>query len=192
MHIKNIHCILEELADCAKTQIKKGIESVDTDEMGKVVDMIKDLAEAEYYGKISKAMEEAEYGEDYDYSGAYDTERRGYRRRNSLGRFVSKKGYEEMEHMRDMDRDGMSRMYSPSDSQKRDHREGRAGQQRKSYMEAKELHKGNTAEDKQKKMRELEAYVSELTNDVMEMINGATAEEKSILKTKMQTLAQKI
>ena len=131
MHIKNIHCIIEKLAETTKVELDKGIENVDTKEMGEVADIIKDLAEAEYYAKISKAMDEAEYGEDYDYMGAYDEhERKGYRGqpRDSKGRYMSRRGrrmgYEEpiymndmypMEHYRDMDRiDG--RMYYTSGS----------------------------------------------------------------------------
>lgn len=117
MHIKNIHCIIEKLAETTKVELDKGIENVDTKEMGEVADIIKDLAEAEYYAKISKAMDEAEYGEDYDYMGAYDEhERKGYRgqRRDSRGRYMSRRGYEsrmmpemrweDMEYERDMDR----------------------------------------------------------------------------------------
>ena len=124
MHIKNIHCIIEKLAETTKVELDKGIENVDTKEMGEVADIIKDLAEAEYYAKISKAMDEAEYGEDYDYMGAYDEhERKGYRGqpRDSRGRYTSRRGYEsrmmpdmdwdDMEYQRDMDRNSHNRMY---------------------------------------------------------------------------------
>ena len=110
MHIKNIHSIIERLSECVKSEVDKGIEQVDTKEMGEVADIIKDLCEAEYYAKISKAMDEAEYGEDYDYMGAYDEhERKGYRgqRRDSRGRYMSRRSYTEpmMMHddMREMD-----------------------------------------------------------------------------------------
>jgi hypothetical protein len=230
MHIKNIHCIIEKLAETTKVELDKGIENVDTKEMGEVADIIKDLAEAEYYAKISKAMDEAEYGEDYDYMGAYDEhERRGYRGqpRDSKGRYMSRRGrrmgYEEpiymndmypMEHYRDMDRmDG--RMYYTSgsmgtnsmgsqgqsysnssnmggnrgysDRMGRDNREGRSGERRRGYMEAKEQ-----GMDKQAKMKELEDYMKELSSDVTEMIGDASPEEKSLLKQKMQVLMQKI
>jgi len=69
----------------------------------------------------------------------------------------------------------------------RDSREGRSGERRKGYMEAKEMGK-----DKQSKMKELEEYMKELSTDVTEMIGDASPEEKSMLKTKMQTLLQKI
>ena len=79
---------------------------------------------------------------------------------------------------------GGSRGYSESG---RDSREGRSGQSRRGYMEAKEQGK-----DKQAKMRELEEYMKELSSDVTEMIGDASPEEKAMLKNKMQVLMQKI
>lgn len=79
---------------------------------------------------------------------------------------------------------GGSRGYSDGG---RDSREGRSGQMRRGYMEAKE--KGA---DKQQKMKELEDYMKELSSDVTEMIGDASPEEKSMLKNKMQVLIQKI
>lgn len=212
MHIKNIHCMIEKLSEAAKYEIDKGIECIDAEEMGKVTDMIKDLAEAEYYAKISKAMEESEYGKEYDEYGAYD-EPRYYRGqpRDSRGRYM-RRGYEmtpEMyhmypaEHYRDMDKEygrmyyteggsnmgsdsvssNSSRMYSEMG---RDRREGRSGQSRRTYMESKETHK-----DKGEKMKDLESYMKDLSEDVTEMIHDATPEEKAMLKNKMQVLMQK-
>lgn len=79
---------------------------------------------------------------------------------------------------------GGSRGYSESG---RDSREGRSGERRRGYMEAKEQGK-----DKQAKMKELEDYMKELSSDVTEMIEGASQEEKTMLKNKMQVLMQKI
>lgn len=79
---------------------------------------------------------------------------------------------------------GGNRGYSESG---RDSREGRSGQSRRGYMEAKE--KGA---DKQQKMKELEDYMKELSSDVTEMIGDASPEEKAMLKNKMSVLMQKI
>ena len=228
MHIKNIHCMIEKLSEVAKCEVDKGIEMVDTKEMGEVVDIIKDLAEAEYYAKISKAMDESEYGEDYDYMGAYDDMRKGYRGqpRDSRGRYMSRRGrnrrgyetpmgYEmtpemykthDPEYWRDMDREEFGRMYYTDNANGgsmatrnqggnysggmmsgRDNREGRSGMSRRGYMEAKEMGK-----EKGEKMKELEKYMKELSEDVTEMIGDASPEEKAMLKSKMQTLLQKI
>lgn len=77
-------------------------------------------------------------------------------------------------------------------SQSRDYREGRSGMSRRGYMESKEMHKDNTPESKQAKMKSLEAYMKELSEDITEMIEGASNEEKTMLRSKVQTLAQKI
>lgn len=223
MHVKRMHEMLEKLTKCAETEFEKGVENVDTKEMGEVVDIIKDLAEAEYYAKITKAMDEAEYGEEYDYMGAYEDDmRKGYRGqpRDSRGRYMSRRGrgrrgYEEpmyhmplemykdysAEELRDIDRNTMGRMYYTEGSTGgsmatrsqggmnggRDSREGRSGTSRRGYMEAKEQGK-----EKGEKMKELEKYMKELSEDITEMIGDSSPEEKNMLKSKMQTLLQKI
>ena len=152
----------------------------------------------------------------------YPEMRRGYRGqpRDSRGRYMSRRGgrrgYEEPmgfemtpemykeyppEYWRDMDKNTMGRMYYTEGStggsmatrsqggmnSSRDNREGRSGMSRRGYMEAKE-----TGKDKGEKMKELEKYMKELSEDVNEMIGDASPEEKNMLKSKMQTLLQKI
>ena len=85
--------MVEKLTECANHEFdEKGVKEIDTEEMSKVAEMIKELCEAEYYATITKAMEESEYGEDYDISGPLE-ERKYYRgqRRDSRGRFMSGK-----------------------------------------------------------------------------------------------------
>jgi len=236
MDIKKMHEMIEMLTCCAKAEFdKKGIEQIDAEEMSKVTDMIKDLSEAQYYRTLVVAMEDAEYGEDYDHEGPMSEEhRKGYRgqpRSSRTGRYM-RRGYDhmmpmdDMEYMRDMDR-GVGRMYYSGDSQGmssgsggysgggqsggmsggsggsrgysegqygggRDSKEGRSGSARRGYMESKEMHKGNSPEDKKEKMKELEKYMQELSSDITEMIGDASPEEKNMLKTKMQTLITKI
>lgn len=86
---------------------------------------------------------------------------------------------------------GRSRSYYSGEAG-RDVREGRSGMSRRSYMETKENHSGNSAEEKQHKMKELEKYMSELGTDITEMISDASNEEKTLLKNKLQVLAQKV
>ena len=96
----------------------------------------------------------------------------------------NRRGYE------DGYRDGESR--GRSQGGRRDGREGRSGQSRRSYMETKEMNKGNSLQEKQEKMKELEKYMGELGSDITEMISDASNEEKTMLKSKLQTLVQKI
>lgn len=68
----------------------------------------------------------------------------------------------------------------------RDIREGKAGKSRLKYFEHKD-----TA-DNQTKMKDLEEYMTELSNDVTEMIGGMTPEQKTLMKNKMNVLMTKI
>lgn len=51
----------------------------------------------------------------------------------------------------------------------------------------KELH-----HDQAKKLKELEEYMQELNADILEMIEGASQEEKQLLQKKIALLATKI
>ena len=221
MHVKRIHEMMEKLTKCAEMELEKGVENVDTKEMGDVVDIIKDLAEAEYYAKISKAMDESEYGEDYDYMGSYDEhERKGYRGqpRDSRGRYMSRRGrrmgYEEpyyhmtpemykdhdAEYWRDMDKMYGKMYYTDggmtsgmSDHSSRNMTGGRDGREGRSGQSRRGyMEAKEMGKEKGEKMKELEKYMKELSEDVTEMIGDASPEEKSMLKQKMQVLMQKI
>lgn len=86
--LEEMHEIKNELICAMKSELGKGIEKVDTHEAGEIVDMIKDLCEAEkecweacYYQSICVAMAKAEG----------DPERMGYDNwRYSSGRFAPK------------------------------------------------------------------------------------------------------
>lgn len=69
----------------------------------------------------------------------------------------------------------------------RDVREGRSPMARRSYMEAK-AHQHDSAS----KMKELETYMQELSQDLTEMIQGSSPEEKQLLQQRIATLATKI
>lgn len=201
----------ECLTEKAVNELEKGVENVDTSEMGQVVDMIKDLAEAEYHSIISKAMKKAdEEEEEYDkellrsLKAEYGEEsgRRYYDQyRYADGRFAPKgkgtyrRGYEEppymhmypeAEHMRDMDRDYGKMYYTEPMS------ESNYDRAKRNYTETKEMHKNNTPEDKEHKMKSLDSYTKELASDITGMVADMSAEEKNLLRTKLSTLVSKI
>ena len=218
-----MHKLAEKIADCMKAKVEaKGIDNIegqDLVELGMWTDIIKDLVCYDKDKKIIEAMDEAEESEEaMKYIEMYEDypERKGYRGqpRDSRGRYMSRRGYEsrmmpdmdydEIERMRDLDRETKNKMYY-TDSYSRNNTggmnnsssqsngmEGRSGMARRGYMETKEMHKGNTAEDKQAKMKELEKYAKELTDDVVEMVENASPEERSLLKNKMSMLVQKL
>lgn len=224
MHIERMHKMIECLTEKAFAEIENGLEAVDTCEMGQVIDMIKDLNEAEYRAVIVKSMKKAdeeeeelekellrvlreEYGEDggrryydrYRYeNGRFAPKGRGTRRGYEEPPYwhMTPEMYREMEHDRDMDRPS-GRMYYTEpkmtpDGGMRDRREGKSGMSRRSYMESKELHKGNTPEDKDAKMRDLEKYMKELSEDMAELISDMTPEERTMTKSKLSTLVSKM
>ena len=93
-----------------------------------------------------------------------------------------------------MDR-GSGRMYYTEPSMSSDsgsHMESRYDMAKRNYTESKELHRGNMAEDKEHKMKELEKYTREIGSDIAEVISDASPEEKALLKQKMQVIMQKI
>jgi len=191
----------EMLMDGVASETSRGLQSVDKEELGEAIDMIKDIEEIIYYCSITKAMEEREKENEYmqkhyssmnypmyyngggnssngsrNYDGMngrmhYNGGSSNYTNGNSGGN--GSRGYS----------DGWS-VY-PIDM--RDYREGRSYMSRKNYMEGKEMH-----HDKAKQMQELDKYIQELTDDVLEMIHDASPEEKMALSQKMTTLANKI
>jgi signal transduction histidine kinase len=50
-----------KLIEVAEIEINENLENVDTKELGEVIDMIKDLAEAIYYCTVTEAMETKEH-----------------------------------------------------------------------------------------------------------------------------------
>lgn len=87
--MKDLCSIKATLVDSVKEQLSHGIECVDAHEMGEVVDMIKDIYEAEnycmqskYYKSIVEAMNEGSYGYNpnrYVSSGRYASAGHGSR-----------------------------------------------------------------------------------------------------------------
>lgn len=164
MHIKRLHELEEALSCLLETQMGC-LENVDAAEMGEVVDMIKDIEEAKYYASVTQAMKEAS---EYNYSYDPMNEHRMYY--HDSGRH-EKETYSEREFP-----------YAFQDA-----REGRSHRSRRMYMEAKETHQEKTVQ-----MKELEKYMQELAQDIIEMVQGASVEEKAYLSKKISALATKI
>ena len=172
----------ETLIGCVQSQMAH-LDTVDTEELGDVIDMIKDLEEAIYYCTITKAMEgkEKEGGNQYHhyYTEYRDMDRpegrmyypdNGSSSHNSMASGNNSRSYMEWNY-----------------PMERDRREGRSPMSRKTYMEAKEMHQPKTTQ-----MKELEKYLQELSSDIVEMIQDASPEEKSFLERKISALAAKI
>ena len=213
-----MHKWAKQIMECVKAKVDgigiDNFEGQNLDDLKDFTEIAKNIACFDKDYRIVEAMEKSEDNddimrmleqyEDYPDRRYYDA----YRYAN--GRFAPKgrgtrRGYEEppyyhmypeREHMRDMDRDDRGKMYysEPSsnmggnDNMSRNYSESNYDRAKRNYTETKELHKGNTQEDKEHKMKSLDGYMKELSTDITHLLGDMTAEEKNLLRTKLSTL----
>ena len=166
------------LINAAQSQMSN-LQNCDAEELGEVIDMIKDIEEAIYYCTITKAMEEKD---STSKERMYYNERGGYKYDDNSSSYADNYRANKS-HSSDYEHDD-EREYPVT---MRDSREGRSPEYRRMYMESKEMH-----QDKNYQLKELENYMKELSSDITEMIADASPEEKQLLKQKMTTLMSKI
>lgn len=213
MGIEELKTMKTQLMGCVQGQLGN-LQAVDTKQLGEAIDMIKDLSEAIYYCTITESMEKAGekesevrtvnyytpviekmYPDDYYRNRERETgymyypsggsssggnSGGGNSGGNSGGSNSGGGGQSMSYYTEPMYRD-------PRYIMGRDPREGRAAMRRRMYMEGKEMHN-----DTNSQLKELEAYLQELSTDITEMIRDASPEEKATLHQKMTTLASKI
>ena len=213
-----MHKFAKQIMECVKSKVEEiGIDNIEgqhLEELEKWTEIAKNIVCYDKDYKIVEAMDEAENEdnmraiemyEDYPERRYYDNYRyktSGRFAPNGKGSYMPRRGYDEppyyhmtpemyREHepkyYRDMDKESRNVMYY-TEPVRMDSRYENA---KRGYEESKAMHNGNTPEDKQAKMKDLEAYMKEISEDVTKLISDATPEEKSIVKTKMQTLMQK-
>lgn len=180
--MEELKTMKQQFISAVQGELARGINKVDAHEMGEVVDMIKDLSEAIYYCSVTDAMDKSSqedkeyYMEKYMPSKYYTPYPRYYDERN-----------------RDMEMYS-GRMYftepkvnvSTRSNYARDMREGRSPMSRRMFMETKE----NGSSDGS--MKELEHYMKDLSEDIVEMIEDLSEEQRVIVKQKLASLANKI
>lgn len=213
---KTIETMYESMENAIKHQIDGGLDKVNTHELYEAIDILKDLSEiklncvkAMYKTQIMEAMEDSEYGVDYDENGEIRYYR-GQPRSKTSGRFMSRDdGRREYvpEYERDIDRVHMRRMYTTSantsnQSDTRTYSEGYADGQdagyqrgytegnrsssnnryeraRRNYEETKK--KGNPQED----MRTLETMLNSFESELKELLPKMSQAEKNLVKNKI-------
>lgn len=171
------------------------LSEVDTEELGEAIDMIKDLEEAIYYCTVTEAM---------NHQGKEMKMKNGdHHQKPEDDRMYYSGGYPAMYADGGQSHMGGTQNYADSGDMSgtnssngrnyydgpmwRDEREGRSYNSRRMYMEAKEMKR-----DKASQLRELEKYMQELSQDMVEMIADASPEEKQYLEKKITALASKI
>ena len=209
MHEERLKHMKETLM-CAIEMQLCDLGEVDTKELGEAIDMIKDLEEAIYYCTVTEAMKgngtemefEMKKGDHHQKengeSRMYYNGNRTYMPYNDGGMMYADEGRRRREDGTFYADSGSSSMggnggensgtsYMDSGMMYRDSREGRSYNRRRMYMEAKDMKR-----DKATQLRELEKYMQELSQDIVEMINDASPEEKQYLEKKITALASKV
>lgn len=176
---------------CAAQAQMTHLDCVNAEELGAVIDMIKDLEEAMYYCTITEAMnkkEEKGYEEHRGDTNIYYSEPL----RDRYDRMYYDGGQTHKTHANGHD-NGAATWVHPdgrvdhSTNDTRDPREGNSSKQRRMYMESKQIHHG-----KAKQLQELEKYMKDLSSDLVEMIEDSSPEEKQYLGNRLSALASKI
>ena len=199
---------LKNIEQCLISQVQAqmgDLKKVNAKELGEVMDMIKDLEEAMYYCSIIEAMDKSKEdnqqppmnisyymeGDHGNGNSGTNSNRGNYyysdQPRNSDGQFMTKNYVPYMEYAPYMMRDSKWREnHLPMNYYSDDSNSGRSSYSRRMYMENKKNG------DDQKAMKELDHYMKDLADDMVEMIEKSTPEEKQILSNKLSQLAARV
>lgn len=175
--------IREKLEDIACSVLNSNdISKINAEELGEVIDMIKDCTEAMYYHKICESMEEAE------------EERKVH---EAATKYAPRMRESEHQNYYTMPYPYDGNWHETFDSSARNKMTGRVGNMdiaRRNYHQSKNAHKGvdGSPDQQQKEMKELERYMQELAGDLTELLQDATENEKNMLRQKLAILQQKI
>lgn len=221
MHIKNMHESVEKLASCVKSKFDEGMDCIDAEEMTKATEMICNLSKAMYYASVVKAMDEAKEDEeaetkyytkrnrkmpmidDMSYEPHMMPERMSMEVYNPNGEIkdTSNRYYDGNGNGANRSNgniNGMSgNMGNRSGRGERMYFDGeqdmsKVEKARQAYMDAVEMHKGNSQEEKQTKVRELDKFMTAFSEDMMQMANMMSPEEKTVAKTKLTNMISKM
>lgn len=215
-----MHKWAKEILECVKSKVEgiglENFEGQNLDDLKDWTEIAKNIAKFDKDYKIVEAMEEAEKEEMLEMYGRYADDRRFYDNyRYADGSFAPKghgtrRGYSEpyyhqmpndyhewanmdaSERRRDLDRMQGRMYYTETMPSMTANSESNYDKAKRHYTESKEMHKANTPADKEQKMKDLESYFKELSDDIMGLMNDMSAEERTMLKAKISALATKI
>lgn len=196
--MEKLEGIEKQLVCCAESELAKGVECVNTQEMGEVIDMIKDISEAKYYCAVTKAMEE------YDSDEWDDSERMGYNpsRSSRTGRYTSGRS-------RTRNQSGSMRMgfteiepywadprYDGTDESLRRIREMEDPRYGKAYnkfrMARKHYHDTKSATDKEEMSESAKEHMTDTVMTIREMWKEADPDLRRDIKTHLDNLLKEM
>ena len=203
-----MHKWAKQIMECVKAKVDgigiENFEGQNLDDLKDFTEIVKNIACFDKDYRIVEAIEMSEDNEDimrmieqyedYPERRFYDHYRYADGRFAPKGRGTYRRGYEEPpywhmtpEMYRDMDKEN-GRMYYTEPM----YTESRYESAKRAYTESKELHKGNEPQDKEAKMRELEKYMKEMSDDLLNLMKGMSQEEMNMAKSKLSVLVSKM
>ena len=173
-----MHKWAKQIMECVKAKVDgigiDNFEGQNLDDLKDFTEIVKNIVEFDKEYLIVEAMENSK--DDY--------------KRYTEPLYHMPVNYNDMEYMRDMDKSQGKMYYSepiaPHVS------ESNYDRAKRHYTETKEMHKNNTPEDKEHKMKALDGYIKELGGDITQLIGDMTAEERNLMRTKLSTLVSKL
>lgn len=181
--------MIEDLASGLMEHVNCNMEASEVCVLGETVDMLKDLCEAEYYSKISKAMDESKneeileklmqyggkryYDEKYPYMHMYDERMKEY----EDGR---------MHYPRVRGRDG-GVMNTANDGGTRVTRYGYSYDE---YMEKRKNLSHTDPNQRHERVKLMEEESTEIMDMISDILEDVSAEEKTVLKNKLMKIIQ--
>ena len=176
-----MHNYAKKIMECAKGEVEsKGFNGLDDAELCRLEKWVcigDKMAEYDYYYHITEAMEkpENEYGVNYDERGRFYTPMKNNRM------YHDDMMMDNPEYYRDMDRDSKGVMYYSN----MPHRsESRYDHARRGYEESKAMHPA----DDPSNMKAIEGIFDVLDDDMKELKPKMTPSEKSMIKSRLNTL----
>lgn len=180
--MESLKKICGHLEDCVLGELGKDKSQVDAKELGEVVDAIKDIKMAIYYASITDAMENAEYGKDYDENGKlYYSGRKG----------AYKGKYEATEPYMDYYTEPDYRM-TPEQMRDMDKKQGKMYYTNPTMRHMKRYYDNKGVMDENVKVQSLEEDMREISDEITGMVTEMSNAEKTMLRTKLQNLVNKI
>lgn len=191
-------------------ELNKGKENISSKELGEVVDMIKDLAEANYYCKITEAMDKPEnqYCRDYDYRGRMGYMPVDYRRPeyempiewyNTMpmtgvrydmdsridytGQAGGNMGNRNSNNYRSSGSAGRSGNYNSSSMNR--HSNSRYGYSHDDYMMKMDMYDVNDPSSKEKRKKLINERIDEMSDMLTDTIEKMSPEEQAMWKAKL-------
>lgn len=155
--------IMEKLEEAAYCELCGDLKSVNTCELGEVVDMIKDCCEAMYYYKVFEAMEEKE-GNIYS---------------DLLPMMLSGNAYFGLNYP--------DKMFYPEQSNVSGQMQHSNAY--KHYMDTIKKYPVSDMEHKQERMQAMEEYTKDLHKSMSDLLEDISPEEKQMLRQKLLKIA---